>query len=136
MHLGQQSMVNQSQIIMLMHLQEYVELLASNMVEAQGDESSPAAGRVRGLVNELTGYACTMVKLNPEVMHAFFSRESNSGSAASLQWRHILVRGNLAREEGEMGSGGEGEIQSWYWTGGAGERWLPGQRVGATGAAI
>lgn len=73
------------------HLQEYVELLASNMVEAQGDETSPAAGRVRGLVNELTGYACTMVKLNPEVMHTFFSRESNTGSAASLQWRHILV---------------------------------------------
>ncbi|KAK9810914.1 hypothetical protein WJX73_007882 [Symbiochloris irregularis] len=78
---------------------EYVELLASNMVEAQGDESSPAAGRVRGLVNELTGYACTMVKVNPEVMHTFFSRESNTGSAASLQWRHILKALELSEEQ-------------------------------------
>lgn len=69
---------------------EYVELLATNLVEAQGDESSAAAGRVRGLVNELTGYACTMLKLNAEVMHNFMSREANAGSAASLQWRHIL----------------------------------------------
>lgn len=73
-------------------MQEYVELLATNLVEAQGDESSAAAGRVRGLVNELTGYACTMLKLNAEVMHNFMSREANAGSAASLQWRHILVR--------------------------------------------
>lgn len=66
-------------------------MLASNLVEAQGDEASPAAGRVRGLVNELTGYACTMIQLNPEVMHSFMSREQSEGSAASLQWRHILV---------------------------------------------
>ena len=62
-------------------LQDYVELMASALIEAKGNLRTPAAEHLQGLVNELFAWSVWVNDLNP---HIFTNLHSIKLDGASL----------------------------------------------------
>ena len=75
----------------LAFLQDYVELMASALIEAKSDLRTPAAEHLQGLVNELFAWSVWVNDLNPHIFTNLHSIKLDSASLVPYPEPQLLL---------------------------------------------